>query len=113
MPCRGGMPALTESERNELLRDIPGWEIALDEPGADDPIPVLRKSFRCRKFAGALEFANAVGDAAEAAGHHPAILIEWGRVTVTWWTHAIHGLHRNDFIMAARTDESYDQRKEV
>ena len=42
---------------------------------------------------------------AEEEGHHPALLTEWGRMTVTWWTHKISGLHRNDFIMAAKTDE--------
>jgi len=47
---------------------------------------------------------NRVGALAEAEGHHPALLTEWGRVTVTWWTHKIRGLHRNDFIMAAKTD---------
>ena len=55
-------------------------------------------------FASALAFTNQVGALAEAEGHHPAILTEWGRVTVSWWTHAIRGLHRNDFIMAAKTD---------
>ena len=54
-------------------------------------------------------FANAIGGAAEEQGHHPALLVEWGKVTVSWWTHAIGGLHRNDFIMAARTDALYEQ----
>ena len=63
--------------------------------------------FTFGSFAEALAFTDAVGALAEAEGHHPAILTEWGRVTVTWWTHAIKGLHRNDFIMAARTDELY------
>ena len=45
-----------------------------------------------------------VGALAESEGHHPALLTEWGRTTVTWWTHKIRGLHRNDFIMAAKTD---------
>jgi len=51
-----------------------------------------------------MTFTNQVGEIAEAQGHHPAILTEWGKVTVTWWTHKIKGLHRNDFIMAAKTD---------
>ena len=59
-------------------------------------------------FAEALEFTNDVGAIAEEEGHHPAILTEWGRVTVTWWTHKIRGLHRNDFIMAAKTDQIYE-----
>ncbi len=48
-----------------------------------------------------------VGELAEEEGHHPALLTKWGRTTVTWWTHKIKGLHRNDFIMAAKTDEPY------
>jgi 4a-hydroxytetrahydrobiopterin dehydratase len=46
-----------------------------------------------------------VGEVAEAEDHHPALLTEWGKVTVTWWTHAVKGLHRNDFIAAAKTDQ--------
>ena len=58
-------------------------------------------------FFQALNFTNQVGALAEEEGHHPAILTEWGQVTVTWWTHKIKGLHSNDFIMAAKTDKSY------
>jgi len=54
-----------------------------------------------------LRFANRVGEIAEAEGHHPAILTEWGKVNVAWWTHKIKGLHKNDFIMAAKTDCLY------
>ena len=64
----------------------------------------LERAFTFSDFAAALAFTNRVGAAAEAEGHHPALLTEWGRVTVTWWTHAIRGLHRNDFVMAAKTD---------
>ena len=63
--------------------------------------------FSVDDFAQALEFTNKVGELAEEEGHHPALLTEWGRTTVTWWTHKIRGLHRNDFIMAAKTDELY------
>ena len=48
-----------------------------------------------------------MGEAAEKEGHHPALLTEWGKVTVSWWTHDVGGLHQNDFIMAARTDDIY------
>jgi len=64
----------------------------------------LERAFTFSDFAAALAFTNRVGAAAEAEGHHPALLTEWGRVTVTWWTHAIRGLHRNDFVMAAKTE---------
>jgi 4a-hydroxytetrahydrobiopterin dehydratase len=70
-------------------------------------IPRLERVFRFGNFAEALRFSNRVGDLAEEEGHHPAILTEWGRVTVTLWTHKIRGLHRNDFVMAAKVDELY------
>ncbi len=70
-------------------------------------IPRLRRSFKFKDFAGALTFTQQVGEAAEQQNHHPVIRTEWGKVTVTWWTHKIKGLHQNDFIMAAKTDQLY------
>ncbi len=98
--CRADAPTVSDAELKELMPDIPDWRI--DEV---DGVPQLSRSFKFRNFAEAMAFANRVGEIAEHAGHHPAILTEWGRVTVTWWTHKIRGLHRNDLIMAARTDE--------
>jgi 4a-hydroxytetrahydrobiopterin dehydratase len=69
----------------------------------------LERAFKFKDFAEALAFTIKVGEIAEAEGHHPALLTEWGRVTVTWWTHKIRGLHRNDFIMAAKTDHLSEQ----
>jgi 4a-hydroxytetrahydrobiopterin dehydratase len=69
-----------------------------------DGVRRLERVFTFANFADALAFTNRVGALAEAAGHHPALLTEWGRVTVAWWTHKIGGLHRNDFIMARKTD---------
>lgn len=100
--CRADAPPVSDAELEELMPDIPDWNIA-----EVDGIPQLSRSFDFKNFAEAMAFANRVGDIAERAGHHPAILAEWGRVTVTWWTHKIRGLHRNDLIMAARTDELY------
>ena len=97
--CRPGAPAVSEAELPGLLREIPGWR-AVEREG----VRRLERVFTFPDFAAALAFTNRVGAAAEAEGHHPALLTEWGRVTVTWWTHAINGPHRNDFIMAARTD---------
>ncbi len=68
---------------------------------------MLRRLFHFDTFAQALEFTTKVGELAEEEGHHPALLTEWGRATVMWWTHKIKGLHRNDFIMAAKTDALY------
>jgi len=98
-PCRGGEPRVTDAEARTLAAAVPEWRIVEREG-----IARLERTFTFPDFARALAFTNRVGALAEAAGHHPALLTEWGRVTVTWWTHAIGGLHRNDFIMAARTD---------
>jgi 4a-hydroxytetrahydrobiopterin dehydratase len=97
--CRADAPRLTEAEVAELRRTTPEWQVVEREG-----IPRLERVFRFENFVQALEFTNRVGEIAEAEGHHPALLTEWGRVTVTWWTHKIRGLHRNDFIMAAKTD---------
>ena len=102
VPCRGGEPTLERNEIEALLPEVPGWRVA-----ERDGVKRLEKSFRFADFASALRFTVGVGERAEEAGHHPALLTEWGRVTVAWWTHAIGGLHRNDFVMAARTDTVY------
>ncbi len=98
--CRIGAPKVTETEVAELKPQVPDWQLALR-----GDIWRLERSFEFKDFAGAMTFANQVGELAEKEGHHPAILVEWGRVTVSWWTHKIKGLHRNDFIMAAKTDQ--------
>ena len=97
--CRADAPAVSEEELAQLIRQIPDWRVEVR-----DGVMQLEKDFKFRNFRQALAFTNQVGDLAEAEGHHPALLTEWGKVTVTWWTHAIRGLHRNDFVMAARTD---------
>ncbi len=96
--CRVGAPAATDSDIEELSPQIPEWKILYEDERK------LQRVFSFRNFAEAMDFAVKVGELAEAENHHPAIITEWGRVTVTWWTHAIRGLHRNDFIMAAKTD---------
>lgn len=97
--CRRDAPRVPDDEIPALCREIPEWELAQVEG-----VPRLTRVFRFASFADALAFTVRVGELAEAEAHHPAILTEWGRVTVSWWTHKIRGLHRNDFIMAARTD---------
>lgn len=98
--CRKGEPPLTDSEIAELLVQVPQWMVVDRES-----IKRLERMFPFSNFAQALAFTNRVGELAEQEGHHPALLTEWGKVTVTWWTHKIKGLHRNDFILAARVDQ--------
>ena len=98
--CRPDAPRATEEEIAEFMPQIPEWKI-VDWDG----IPRLERTYRFKNFAQALAFTNRVGEIAEAEGHHPAILTEWGKTTISWYTHKIKGLHRNDFIMAAKTDQ--------
>jgi 4a-hydroxytetrahydrobiopterin dehydratase len=98
--CRADSPRVTDEEIAELKPQIPKWQIV-----ERDGIRRLERAFRLKNFAQALELTNKIGALAEAEGHHPALLTEWGSVTVTWWTHKIRGLHRNDFIMAAKSDQ--------
>jgi 4a-hydroxytetrahydrobiopterin dehydratase len=100
--CRRDAPTVTDAEVDELRPQIPDWDLV-----EVDGIKRLRRVFSFDDFAQALAFTDAVGELAEEQGHHPALLTEWGRTTVSWWTHKIRGLHRNDFIMAAKTDELY------
>lgn len=97
--CRRDSPRLTPAELDGLRPQIPDWDLI-----ERDGVPRLERTYRFPDFAQALAFTLRVGALAEADGHHPALLTEWGRVTVGWWTHAIRGLHRNDAVMAAKTD---------
>jgi 4a-hydroxytetrahydrobiopterin dehydratase len=100
--CRADAPPATAQQTQEYMAQLPDWEIV-----AIDCVPRLQRVFKFGDFAEALAFSNRVGAVAEEEGHHPAILTEWGSVTVGWWTHKIRGLHVNDFVMAAKTDLLY------
>ena len=100
--CRADSPKVSEAEMRALLPVIPEWSAE-----EEDGIPQLVRVFGFPNFRTALSFTDEIGRIAEEEGHHPAILTEWGRVTVRWWTHAIRGLHKNDFIIAAKTDALY------
>ena len=97
--CRGGEPKLTEREIDELLPEVPGWQV-IDVDG----VKRLEHTFKLKNFIEAMAFTNRIAMTAEKEDHHPLIVTEWGRVRVQWWTHKIKGLHKNDFIMAAKTD---------
>jgi len=103
IPCKGGDPPLTEDEIASLQPQVPEWKVV-----TRDGVPRLERAYKFKDFAGALAFTNQVGRTAEEQDHHPTLLTQWGRVTVTWWTHAIKGLHQNDFVMAAKTDRLYE-----
>jgi 4a-hydroxytetrahydrobiopterin dehydratase len=96
--------AVDDRERAQLSAEIHDWATV-----TRDGVERLERVFKFKNFAQALAFTNRVGAAADAEDHHPAVLTEWGRVTVTWWTHVVVGLHRNDFVMAARTERIFSE----
>lgn len=102
--CHAGAPKVTEEEMRELKPHVPEWEIT-EVKG----VPRLKRVFRFEGWMPAVRFVDALAEVVEAEDHHPLIRLEWGKVTVSWWTHAIGGLHRNDFVMAAKTDELYGE----
>tara|TARA_B110000014_G_C19779677_1_gene405457 strand:+ start:200 stop:538 length:339 start_codon:yes stop_codon:yes gene_type:complete len=97
--CRADAPRVTDDELPDLLKQIPDWQ-----PITTESVLKLNKVFNFENYAEAISFTNKIAQLAEEEDHHPAILLEWGRVEVTWWTHKIGGLHKNDFIAAAKTD---------
>jgi len=98
--CQVGAPTVSPAEESEFLSYLNDWEI-IEEEG----VRKLQKVYKFQNFSTAWEFTSRVAEIAEAQGHHPAVLTEWGKVTVTWYTHKIGGLHKNDFIMAGKMDE--------
>lgn len=99
-PCREGAPRLSDTDIEIFNKSLPQWEVV-----TVDGIKRLQRVFTFDNFVDALAFTIKVAAIAEEEGHHPALLTEWGKVTVSWWTHKIEGLHQNDFIMAAKTDD--------
>ncbi len=106
--CRPNSPMVTDAELPALLAQVPEWEMI-----ERDGIKRLRRSYRFDAWMAGIKFASQVGEIAEQEDHHPSMAISWGKVTVTWWTHAIGGLHRNDFIMAKRSDLVFAQSPEA
>jgi 4a-hydroxytetrahydrobiopterin dehydratase len=93
---------LTDSQIYELMPKVPEWQVK-----EVDGEKRLERVFKFKDFAEAIAFTDKVAAIAEEEDHHPTLITEWGKVTVQWWTHKIHGLHQNDFVMASRTDQLY------
>ena len=102
--CRPGSPEITDLEISDLMPQIPKWRLVQDA-GARK----LERQFTFRDFQKPMELANRIACASEREGHHPRIIVEWGSLTISWSTYAIGGLHRNDFIMASKTDKLFDE----
>ena len=99
--CQADAPKITQDEIKILLSQISGWILV------EDPINKLKKVFSFDSYKESTDFSNRVSDLAEEEGHHPQITLEWGKVTIVWWSHKIEGLHHNDFICASKTDLLY------
>lgn len=106
--CQGDEPTISDEELAEYRPQVPEWEIV-----AQDGARRLLRTFDFEDFVQAMAFTHRVGRLAEVDDHHPVITTEWGAVSVTWWTHKIDGLHRNDFIMAAKCDQAYQSMAEA
>jgi 4a-hydroxytetrahydrobiopterin dehydratase len=100
--CRPEEPTISQGEMYMMHPQIPEWMVR-----EVDGMQRLERVFKFKDFSQALEFTNQVGAIAEEEDHHPLIVLEWGKVTLQWWTHTIGGLHKNDFIMAAKSDQLY------
>ena len=96
VPCKGGVPPIKGRELHGLLKVVPEWKVVNEHH--------LTREFKFPDFQQALDFVNKVGAVAEEQGHHPDILLAWGKAEVTLWTHKIDGLTESDFIMAAKID---------
>lgn len=96
VPCRGGVPPMKGRELERISKLVPQWNV-IDEHH-------ITRAFTFPDFKQALDFVNRVGEIAEKQGHHPDILLAWGKAEVTMWTHKINGLTESDFIMAAKID---------
>ena len=97
VPCKGGVPALKGKELAALMRQVKGWKVVEEHH--------LEKSYNFSDFVSALEFVKSIGAVAEEQGHHPDILLRWGKVTITIWTHKIDGLTESDFILGAKIEQ--------
>ena len=97
VPCEGGTMPLTIQEAEELMKEVVGWTLSSDARN-------ISKKYTFRNFGGALAFTIKIGTLAEQEGHHPDITLKWGSVTLELSTHAIGGLSKNDFILAAKVD---------
>jgi len=99
VPCRGGVPVLTDAEIRALMPEVPGWRV--EERGG---VKRLAREFESKDFVSAMDLAVRVGELAEREQHHPDLHVAWGRLGIEIWTHKIRGLHKNDFILAAKVN---------
>ena len=99
--CKIDAPRLTDTEITNLISEINDWDLI------QEPVKQIKKIFSFPDYQSGVNFLNAVATMADQEDHHPELVLEWGKVTVIWWSHKIKGLHKNDFICASKTDNLY------
>ena len=99
--CKIDAPRLTDTEITNLISEINDWDLI------QEPVKQIKKIFSFPDYQSGVNFLNAVATMADQEDHHPELVLEWGNVTVIWWSHKIKGLHKNDFICASKTDNLY------
>jgi len=104
-PCRGGVEPMSRERAEAMMDQIPDWELITEAPLR------VRCTFKLDDFRAAIDFVNAIAEAAEAEGHHPDLEIHYNAVVVSFHTHKIGGLHENDFIMAAKVDQLFEEQQ--
>lgn len=102
IPCETASEPMSPERAQEMLKEIPGWELAMDNK-------TIRRSFKFKDFVSALAFVNEIGKLAEEEGHHPDLMLGWGYVQCVLFTHKIQGLHENDFIMASKINALHNK----
>ena len=100
--CRIDATKVSDDEANILLKEIDNWDLI------HEGVKQLKKTFSFSSYKESLDFSNKVAKMADREGHHPTIILEWGKVTIFWWSHKIEGLHKKDFVCASKTDLIYD-----
>lgn len=100
--CSRNAELLTQNQIEIFLSEIPGWRVI-----TDGDIKKLIRQFDTKNYQHSLSFTNVLAELAETTNHHPQIILEYSCVTVVWWSHILKGLHKNDFIMAAKTSDLF------
>ena len=101
--CHSNAPKSTKAEINEFLKNYVEWELL-----EDNQTPQLKRIYKFNDYLSAVDFTKKIANISEKENHHPSIMLEWDKVTVRWWTHKIKGLHENDLIMSAKTEEIFN-----
>lgn len=99
-PCSGNASLATSDEITQWSAETPDWQII-----ERDGVAQLYRCIKTANFVESIDLAQRIAQIAEASNHHPQLTVNWGSLEIYWWTHKLRGLHRNDFIMAAMTDE--------